>query len=396
MNAHPTRWIVADDLSGAAEAAGVLVRNGRIATVLMDGGRAGEGATVVDLHVRNAGDRAEAAIRAGLGSRRRVDYVKIDSQLRGPVTALISVVSTTSAVVLSPALPLLDRSVRDGVPLLGGVPLVDALHSAWRTEATRAPRTLTDVTPTWCRVRRSSVSDVRSGVFASRLQNTRAGDVHIPDTADADDLDAVATAIRGAARRVTPVGSAGLLEALVRTSSSEAPTSPPSPGASDRVLLVLGTLEPVAMRQLDAIREGTTLLTVHREDDAETIASRIRIALTGDARVVVLTASNATGPHDPSVARRLGEAAGRAVRTQPRVALALIGGETARQTLDALGERSLSVAGEVHPGAVLCLTAEGRAVVTRPGSFGTDESLSSITATLLGDLPRPTLRQGSP
>lgn len=396
MNAHPTRWIVADDLSGAAEAAGVLVRHGRLATVSMDGVRPDVGATVVDLHVRNAGDRAEAAIRARLGVHRKVDYVKIDSQLRGPVTALVSVLSTMSAVVLAPALPRLDRTVRDGIPLLGGVPLAEVAHSAWRTESVRAPRTLTDVTPTWCRVRRSSLEDVRSGAFAARLRNSRAGDVHIPDTVDAADLDAVATAVHDAGRWVTPIGSAGLLEALVRRSDPEGPRRPPSPGTFDRVLVVLGSLEPIAKRQLDVMGDGAVIVTMRPDDTPEEVAARIDAAFGGDTRVVALTTPSAPGPHDTSVAHRLGEAAARAVRHRPTVALALIGGETARRTLDALGERSLSVSGEVHPGAVLCLAAGGRAVVTRPGSFGTDESLALITDTLLGDFPRAASREGSP
>ena len=61
--------------------------------------------------------------------------------------------------------------------------------------------------------------------------------------------------------------------------------------------------------------------------------------------------------------------------------LVLTGGETARRVLDALGEHALYPVVEIHRGAILSVTRHGRAVATRPGSFGGDSSLlDMITA----------------
>ncbi|MFE1840452.1 nucleotide-binding domain containing protein [Streptomyces sviceus] len=56
----------------------------------------------------------------------------------------------------------------------------------------------------------------------------------------------------------------------------------------------------------------------------------------------------------------------------------MTGGETARRVLDALGVAYLAPLGQIHHGAVHALTADGRHVVTRPGSFGDTDSLLRI------------------
>ena len=73
--------------------------------------------------------------------------------------------------------------------------------------------------------------------------------------------------------------------------------------------------------------------------------------------------------------------------------LVLTGGETARTTLDALGIRELEPLGEIHHGAVHSRTPDGRRVVTRPGSYGAEDSLLRIVAALRPR--RPPSRQPS-
>jgi hypothetical protein len=48
--------------------------------------------------------------------------------------------------------------------------------------------------------------------------------------------------------------------------------------------------------------------------------------------------------------------------------------------LEALGIDRLAPASQPHTGAVLSLAAEGRRVVTRPGSYGGADSLTRILA----------------
>ena len=62
--------------------------------------------------------------------------------------------------------------------------------------------------------------------------------------------------------------------------------------------------------------------------------------------------------------------------------LVLTGGETARTVLDRLGVDRMEPIAEIHPGAIACVTSDGRLVVTRPGSFGDHRSLATIAAYL--------------
>ncbi|MET4639629.1 four-carbon acid sugar kinase family protein [Mycetocola sp. 2940] len=387
------RRLVADDLSGAAEAAGVVHRHGYAAAVVLDG-PASPGVTVVeDLNVRNAGAAAAERIAAAISAGRLPDYVKIDSQLRGPVTAFIAAAARVSTVVLAPGLPALGRTVVDGVPRLHDVPLSASPASAWRAEASDAPRRLEELVGDGLKIRHVSQHAVRSGAFADLVSRSPGGVVYIPDTTDAQDLDAIARAIRGAVGAVTPVGSSGLLAALL----AAAPVAPsqlrPCLPLADKVVLVLGSLEPVVLRQRAALSEPIVAVTASPHDRPATLAGRIVDALNGPSRIVAVTAGPGEGPHDVNVAHLLGTATAGAVRGRPDIALCLIGGETARRTLDALGERSLAVYGEVHPGAVLSSASGERPVVTRPGSFGEHDSLDRIISTLLGDVPRVTTRK---
>ncbi|GAA4943415.1 hypothetical protein GCM10023238_06650 [Streptomyces heliomycini] len=59
--------------------------------------------------------------------------------------------------------------------------------------------------------------------------------------------------------------------------------------------------------------------------------------------------------------------------------------------LDSLGVTTLWPVGEIHHGAVHCRTADGRSVVTRPGSFGGPDSFVRIAAALR---PRHPSQQG--
>ncbi|MFI6951717.1 nucleotide-binding domain containing protein [Streptomyces sp. NPDC050422] len=79
-----------------------------------------------------------------------------------------------------------------------------------------------------------------------------------------------------------------------------------------------------------------------------------------------------------------------AAQLSPNADLVLTGGETARTLLDALAVTSLLPVGQVHHGAVLCRTPQGRGVVIRPGSHGGQDSLvRMVEALLLPDRNRP-------
>src|SRR5918997_3098513 len=140
-------FVVADDLSGAAETAAVLARPGAAARVVLGGrGRplpAGPGLTVVDLDSRTAPPaEAARAVRDALAAAPPSARIvkKVDSLLRGNLAAEIGALAAVGPVVLAPALPVADRTVRDGVVRLSGIPLHET--DAWRMEPGPVPRSV--------------------------------------------------------------------------------------------------------------------------------------------------------------------------------------------------------------------------------------------------------------
>ncbi|WP_323186930.1 nucleotide-binding domain containing protein [Streptomyces sp. NBC_00365] len=96
----------------------------------------------------------------------------------------------------------------------------------------------------------------------------------------------------------------------------------------------------------------------------------------------MLSIDGSAGPR-PGMGRTLSTALGAlAAAHLGRPDLVLTGGETARTTLDALGITELEPLGEIHHGAVHSRTPDGRRVVTRPGSYGAEDSLLRIAVAL--------------
>ena len=184
--------VVADDLSGAVETAAVL----GLARVRLTGNPRNH--TVLDLDTRSlpAHEAATRVRRAG-----RIDFKKIDSQLRGNVAAELAALK--GEVIVAPALPVEGRVVRGGVLYVNG--------------------------------------------------ERRASPVRLTDAETDADLDAIVAAANGA----TLVGSAGLAAALGRTLGAR--PLPPPERSEARLFVLVGTraageqLERLAARGIETI-----------------------------------------------------------------------------------------------------------------------------------------------
>ena len=394
--------VLADDLSGAAEAAATLMsRETRTELVLESAARDAvlppADVLVVDLDDRErtpgeAASRARgllSALPTGTPSPRVL--TKIDSLLRGNLAARLGVLHDRGGVVVAPALPVLRRVVSDGVLSIDGAPLSGT--RAWATQGVPAPDTVAAACaplPTVLLNLPTVRSDRLSTAVAEAVRN---GLVPICDGETDADLDAVVAAVAALSPElpdVALVGSAGLAAALGRTWSA-APGAPPPPRPdSPGPLLVVGTAEQTAAvqvaRLVDAGVREVRLPAAALLSPASDASSAARLATALAAGPVVIRPDPAA-PLAPADSRRLsaglGDLVGRAlVRLSGPVDLVLTGGETARRVLDALGVNRLTPLGQVHHGAVLCRMPDGASVVTRPGSFGDPDSLLSIFAAL--------------
>ncbi|MFI2375465.1 four-carbon acid sugar kinase family protein [Streptomyces sp. NPDC018964] len=450
---------LADDLSGAAEAAALLRLPARLIlnpAELGISGAAGE-AVVVDLDSRYLdGGTAAAAVRAALGAVERPPsavgapadtdrdtagsrafravnsseaygdplwFKKCDSLLRGPVGAEAAAFAEGAEVlVIATALPAARRVVRGGVVLVDGVPLHES--PAWRAEERAAPRSVAGALaplPT----ADVPLETVRQGpiALAGRFRELAARGRHPVCDAETDtDLTVIATAadLLGPGARL--LGSGGLAAALGRRLAARRAHGPPAGagpaaapprataapagvsaqvatgdgapsavgGVARPLLVVAGSAEPVVAEQVALlVAAGARHLPLAPGELAG--ADGVVLPALAPGAVTVVTVDGSGGIR-PGAARAVVAGLARAVSAVPgRPDLVLTGGETARRVLDALGVTALRPVGEIHHGAVHCRTADGRSVVTRPGSFGGPDSFVRIAAALR---PRHPSQQG--
>ncbi len=374
------------------------------------GGATAPPTLVVDLDTRHdpPADAARALDRAASehATPGTLPLAKIDSLLRGNVAATVTALhhadlrdgASGATTVLAPALPSGGRTVLDGVVHVRGTPLHHG--DTWSAEATRPPPTIADaIAPLPSRV--LPLRTVRAGGHRLRdalTEASGAGEIPICDAAADTDLDTIAAA----ALRLPGVrfaGSGGLAAALGRALAADQPARavapPPIPPANRPLLVVVGTAEPATAEQLRRLLDtGVRPVSLdiggpHPGDNAgvrHEETERLVAALDTGPTALSVTP---TDPVDPAksraTVRRLATTVRRALDRWrdpltgiTSVDLVLTGGETARRVLDTLGVTTLTPIAEVHHGAVHSHTPNGISVVTRPGSFGAPDSLTTI------------------
>ena len=390
--------VIADDLTGAADAALPFARDGGAASVTTNAielGRLLAQDTVVgvDLGTRRAASplayvamfaACQEALRAGA-----IPYKKVDSQLRGKpgleVGAALDAWPEAIAIV-APTLPQMGRVVRDGRlqgPGLAPIEMAEVFSGPWRGELARV-----------------GLPELAPGALRNRLESLASGSVLLADAQCQEDLMALVGAVWGAGRAVLWVGAAGLSSALVAhlhaagsvgsttTLSSDAPAQSARLGPQLRdsrgVLVVVATQEKVGRAQLKALTRWTGAVVSEIVLEQGAVASwmaRDRPALQARLRAGEVVALCSSWPglgmaeHDDH-AKLVANAAGALVASVGALDLVATGGQTARFLLDAIGEQSCRILGEVGPGMPLMRTrGQGFGLVTKAGSFGTENSL---------------------
>ncbi|NBE97353.1 hypothetical protein GUY59_29915 [Nonomuraea sp. K271] len=210
-------FALADDLSGAAETAAVLMSPARPARIVLSGPPydAAPPVLVADLDTRHRPGVAGLVREALAWAAGRHVLVKIDSLLRGDVAATVHACLTTFAgpapvpVVLASALPQAGRTVVDGVPLIHGIPLRE----------TRTPDPAVGPAGGPTRARRSQPGAVRATVPATVPATEPAT---VPATGSGAGPGTVAAALgevpsAGVGLATVRAGQAALREALAET-----------------------------------------------------------------------------------------------------------------------------------------------------------------------------------
>ena len=392
-------YAIADDLSGAAETAAALAGLEKVSA--HNAHRALPIAAVLDLYSAHEGQDPLPTTPAGSGRIEVVDsgnrhvagpeaarrmrlllaaklqmsqvFLKFDSLLRGNIDVELAAAMESRPMAFCPALPGLDRTVRNGVLEVSGRPLHKT--SLWQAESAvpdrsisaRLPGTSPSVVP---------LDVVRSAQLESALTAiTSEGRLAVCDAETAADLDRIAAA--ALRRGISLAGAAGLASAMARQSSSS-PDTLTAPGDPARVskadvLFILGTASKSTGPQLAELHQLG--VPVHRLDPSGILS--FDPGPVGPAAIIV------EGPIDVSRSNDIVQSLAQlALRTHAGRHLVLSGGETARTVLDTLGITRLHPLAQAHPGAVVSVTDSGRLIATRPGSFGDRHSLAQILKTM--------------
>ncbi|MGY1836506.1 four-carbon acid sugar kinase family protein [Blastococcus sp. SYSU DS0510] len=345
--------VLADDLTGAADAAAPFAVRGLDVSVALAGDPSPDVdvlALVTDNRWRPAEEaavRMRAAVERVRGRRPDLFFLKVDSTLRGRVRADVRVALDawgSRNAVATPAFPAQGRTVHEGALLVHG---------------------------------RTTVDDITAHFPAGvRVVDARTHDDLLRIARDVLDDGAVA------------VGSGGLARAL-------ADVLVPTPGPRrvpaltvTGVLLVVGTTHAATLDQVTVLLEaGADRIVVDGRAPwpVEAAARALR-----DGRRVILTSEvaeevAADSAEAAALAEHLARVVAAIVADAPSVGLVLTGGATALAVSAALGAEELRLLSEVTEGLPLgeLLAGDRRIpVVTKSGGFGTPNSLNRAAEAL--------------
>ncbi|WP_350353302.1 four-carbon acid sugar kinase family protein [Microbacterium sp. A8/3-1] len=344
--------VVADDLTGAADAGARFADAGRAVRVHVSASTDStlflHPGTVQVLVTESRGLDPSAAANATADAAARllesgVDrlYVKIDSVGRGPVAAQIdgalrawNTRHSGARVLVCPAYPALGRTVRDGIIHVDGA-------VATASAAANDP-----------------VSPVTSSDLRALLE--RIVSVVVADAVDDDELQALARAVLDSPS-VLPVGSAGLLGQIVNALPANAPADGSPAGPAGRIVVACSSLHPIALAQVAALESH------------------------GDSGVSIITA-----PEERMTAETAADAFGRtvtaAMAAEPAAALVLVGGDGALAALRHLGATHVDLDSSLIDGCATGIVGggvcDGLRVVTKSGGFGGPRVLVDLVTLL--------------
>jgi uncharacterized protein YgbK (DUF1537 family) len=397
-----TVWLVADDLTGAADASVPFVLQGCEATVLIDPGvidfadvtpgvwtndgltqstslpqpaSLSQGAAVLAVSTNSRGlgvDAAREAVRNGLRALRASDagappalrFKKIDSTLRGHVAMETGETFEgwgCRRAVIAPAFPEMGRRLIDGRLEVHGVASDISVSDLFAQE--RFSSLVTTSEPAVCG------GVLRDLAEASKNQT---GLAFVCDSTRPDTLDAIVDALWDLRADTLWVGSAGLARALARRLADERARRQAAPQiasfeprAGGRVLFI-GSMHQVTNRQcaeFEAAGETSVILTPAGQRDAARALQ--------DGRDVLVRMRNDT-PEDLA-------AMVNAIAAAAPAGLVLSGGDSAVRVCEAAKVTALRLLGEVETGVPwgTCRGGafDGLPVVLKSGGFGGADTL---------------------
>lgn len=398
------RWfIVADDLTGAADCAVAFASRGFGSTLIWSNAVVGDRVVAYNVDSRamtsyDAAARHRQVLEHGFEPGTRV-FKKIDSTLRGHPA--VEIAATAGAIrkrtgsafgICAPAFPAARRTTEQGIVHVDRKPLDGSadwrrgrqVRSANLCEVLADAGIDSELVPLDA-IRADSITlKSRIGSIASRGIA-----IAVCDAVEQEDLERIVAAAVPFDEATFFIGTAGLANALARSlpvNQREPIAVGALPGGS---LIVVGSPAPVSQAAAAVCSRGgmrheridvchlagetpapAATLAVKRSVDALQAGDNVVIEMTGDRL-------------DPSIAPRL--AANLAHALQPAArhinALVVTGGETAAALLSRFGVEGIRLIDEIEPGVCLGQTLGDLTIpiVTKSGAFGDEQTLLRAT-----------------
>lgn len=363
--------VLADDRTGALETAGLIADAGwgRVPVVVAPDCMP-EGAVigVVDIGSRRlpAEEAVARALAVAASSPARRSAHKIDSTLRGNWAdeVVARQVAGRSRALVVPAFPAVGRTCVGGVVHVDGAPLAsrpaDLLAAAGAV----------------------SVAVLRGAHdVAAWVSEEASARVAVCDATTSADLAAVGRAW-AQLDDVLLAGSAGAIgagaAALVSATTVDRVDSV-TPSVEASVLVVCGSLHPVARSQVDALRDEVAATVLTTDDDHAALLGSLRSGGVGVLCTEVVPTPTARGADAERAVAGLAAAVRRVMDAVEIGTLVVVGGDTAAAVL---GSDPVVVGGTLGPGipwarrpTATSTAIGGPLIVTKAGGFGDDLTL---------------------
>ena len=398
-------FVLADDLTGAADCAIGFAKNGLVADVLFES----DAAAVTDAPVL-AVDAASRPLSAGAAARKHAVllgrhyrkgmrlYKKLDSLLRGqPAAETAAAIRTLRGMggpafaLLAPAFPATGRTTVNGCVLVNGMPLEST--EVWARDHSYASGDLAAaLKPEGVNVRVILLADVRKGPKTIAAMVKAAMDDGLDgvvcDAETQEDLAGIAEATHAMADRLFWVGTGGLSVPLARMSRPEQGTCTVRlPQSGHGLLLVVGSVVKVSREALWHVL-ATTAIEHHAFTaeqlldaagaslEAQGLAIAQALAAGRDVAVEIAEVEHPDMTLGGALAASLAKVLHKALESA--AGLVVTGGETAANLMAEVGIHGIRLMAEVESGVPAGMTL-GRfslPIVTKAGSFGTERTLA--------------------
>lgn len=359
------KWtLISDDLSGACETGSAINQELNLTSAalrsfasvdLFSQGRIPTFGAIsfIDLNIRDCAPENALSIFSDFlnilekNNPDSINFYKVDSLLRGNLAMQAKVLAAKNPLIFIPAVPALDRLVKNGEVNIHDTPLRQT--SLWKDEKSASPGKIGELF-TDLKVSYSEFQSIEA--IKNLLTAMSPGEILIPDIGSIQDLVAIAELLTQFPA-VIPMGSAQF--ALAHFSAHRGDNAVLSEDLAtypiQAATVIVGSDSEVSLAQLAYLQS-----TSHNGLSADDIV--VKVSQGDDLQQF----------HSSDFATR---------------AIFISGGTTARRFLDSAGVTRLRMLNSIGYGVALGVGDNGQLIGIKPGSFGKEDTISNSLSAML-------------